>query len=541
MVNSIHADPQCIERYLNTFNPEKLKKDINRTVKGRMAVELFPILFFAVERNSPEIVRLLCKAGADTSKSVKPNGLPLLAYTVLTSEYDLSDTTESMIALLVSGADPSQIPTDMWEAPLKTPRGDSPKIAENGERKALSWCTKEIRKTLARNVTLMQRYLLWRTRYCAPQTERMTQMAEAFSILPLLETRYHVIGQTPAIQQVTDAIASHYLFSNASPLVLLFTGPSGHGKTEVAKRMGELLGIDIHIADCTEMKHETDILGPQRPYMGSQLGSNLNNFLGEHSGKRAVVFLDEFEKSTPEVHKAMLLPFDSRLYVDRRDSTRVDCTKIIWILAANVGAYVIHQFWSTQVKDRPAENQANISLEEMSRLLESVIMKTFGPPLTGRLSSIVPFLPFNDLEQAVATYKYMQELKNEVRKPVDIGAKLFPRRLILDSMEDGQVAQHLARRRYIPELGARSLQKAVHRDITQRLAHAFLREDSEIHDGMNEKPMAAYQVRLITAGDNGQRLVLERNGVKDVLRQKEDENHWYVKDGSQLKDEDSDL
>lgn len=66
-------------------------------------MDMVPILFFAVERNSPEIVRVLCRAGANPNKRYQPGGLPILPYTVLTSEYELSDTTDTMIALLVSG------------------------------------------------------------------------------------------------------------------------------------------------------------------------------------------------------------------------------------------------------------------------------------------------------------------------------------------------------------------------------------------------------------------------------------------------------
>ena len=158
----------------------------------------------------------------------------------------------------------------------------------------------------------------------------------------------------------------------------------------------------------------------------------------------------------------MLLPFESGAYVDWRNEKKLDCTKIIWILAANLGEEIIQRFWSANVKDKREEQQAHIDFEELSRLLETVVMKTFGAPLTGRLSYTVPFLPINGLEQAVTTYKFTREFKNEIRKPVDVGAKLFPRRLILDYMEDGQLAQHLAQRGYVHELGARSLQKAVH-------------------------------------------------------------------------------
>lgn len=156
----------------------------------------------------------------------------------------------------------------MWEAPLKAPRADGSKSAENVKLHVYERCNKEIRKALARNLTIMQRYCLWRANNITPATSRMIQIAGAFSMLPLLETPYHIVGQTHAIQQVIDVVASHYLFVSGSPLVLLFTGASGHGMTDVARRMGDLLALDIHVTDCTMMKHETDIFGAKAPYEG---------------------------------------------------------------------------------------------------------------------------------------------------------------------------------------------------------------------------------------------------------------------------------
>lgn len=406
------------------------------------------------------------------------------------------------------------MPSDMWESPLKAPRADVLTASEDGRFDFNGWCIPEVRQALARNLTLMQRYSLWRAKYMPSSTPRMVQIATAFSILPLLETPYHIIGQAPALKQVIDAVESHYMFDSAFPLVMLFTGASGHGKTEVAKRMGSLLSLDMHIADCTEMKHETDIFGPKAPYMNYEKGSVLNNFLADHSGQRAVVFLDEFEKTTGSVHQAMLLPFESGSYLDRRNGTKLDCTKIIWILAANLGEDKIQKFWSTSAEGGSGSRQPlQLDYEKLCMQLEDVTRKTFGAPLTGRLSYTVPFLPFSDLEQAVTTYKFMREFKNEIRKPVDVEAKLFPRRLILNYRDDGKLAEHLAQRYYSHELGARSLQKAVHRHIKQKLAHAFLNEQTVISDDLNQKPMATYEATL-----NGQELNLERRGVSDVQR-----------------------
>lgn len=103
---------------------------------------------------------------------------------------------------------------------------------------------------------------------------------------------------------------SHALHHIEMPLVLLFTGPSGHGKTELAKRMGELLSLPLLKIDCTQLRFETDLFGAQAPYQGCQNGSLLNNFLTEWNGQKAVVFLDEFDKMSHDVYKSLLLLFD---------------------------------------------------------------------------------------------------------------------------------------------------------------------------------------------------------------------------------------
>jgi MoxR-like ATPase len=74
--------------------------------------------------------------------------------------------------------------------------------------------------------------------------------------------------------------------------------------------MGELLSMEMERIDCTETRYETDIFGPKKPYIGHEVGSPLNNFLARLNGKRGIVFLDEFEKTTIDEQNAFLIPFD---------------------------------------------------------------------------------------------------------------------------------------------------------------------------------------------------------------------------------------
>ena len=112
---------KCIERYINKFPQFLVTPIIRLGVFTAFGVPSCPILFYAIEQNSPELIRLLCKAGASVEQSATPSGLPPLAYAVLSAEYNLVDTTDVLITLLAVGADPKDIPEDMWQAPLKSP------------------------------------------------------------------------------------------------------------------------------------------------------------------------------------------------------------------------------------------------------------------------------------------------------------------------------------------------------------------------------------------------------------------------------------
>ena len=116
-----------------------------------------PILYFAVERNSPEILSMLCEAGADPSQKYRSSDLatapiPLLSYTVMRAEYDMLDTTDLLVALVAKGADPKDVPKNMWHDYLKAPlkdKADQIDAASAPNR----WCTQEVREALCRNLT----------------------------------------------------------------------------------------------------------------------------------------------------------------------------------------------------------------------------------------------------------------------------------------------------------------------------------------------------------------------------------------------------
>ena len=343
------VETKCIERYIEKCDPALLRAKLSILIRvpGKPP---FPILYFAVERNSPEIVSMLCKAGANPSQKYDPLGMPaakipLLAYAAMRAECDLSDTTDSIVALVAKGADPKAIPEDMWHEYVKAPLKDiaEPMDTSNSPHR---WCTQEVRESLCRNLTLLQRYILWKAERIRKPTAREKQTSNVHGITSLFEAPYHIIGQQQATEQVMDCVMDHYDFDKDKPIIMLFTGPSGHGKTELAQGMGRLLSLDIFTVDCTSKQKESDLFGPQAPYMGYEEGSSLNNHLVKMAGQRTVIFLDEFDETTDEAWRAMLLLFGSGSYRDRRDNNKeVDCKHVIWILAANFADEIIEKFW----------------------------------------------------------------------------------------------------------------------------------------------------------------------------------------------------
>lgn len=510
---------KCIERYLSKYEESSVQFGLGVSLKGPTADRRLPILFFAAERNSPELIRCLCRLGANPDTRADPSGLPLLAYTIFSAEYEILDTTPTLRALLAAGADPHDVPEDLWQDYLKLP-SRLPAAAPS-----LDWCTSDIQDALCRTINLMQTYSLWKADKLPRPLPRMKQCADVFDLAQLFEAPFSIIGQLPATEQVMESITSHFLFGACNPdepfkpLVLLFTGQSGHGKTELAKRMGRLLSLDTISVDCAEMENESDIFGAKPHYQGSEEGAPgapLNDHLANCSGRPSVVFLDEFDKTQNGVRKAMLLLFQSGHYINRRNRQKLDCSKTIWILATNEGERIINKFCNDSFKDHDIEKRAEAIFSELDALLRSHFIRQFGAPITGRINTIVPFFPFSRGERAVVVSKYMLGLGNQVRRPIDIKAKKLAGHTHLNVVNDGQIALHIATNYYDPETGARSLDNAVDAQIKHRLMRAIQSEPELVADENNHNALERYDVRLVTILKDTEAIAVKRMGSTEL-------------------------
>lgn len=393
------ATPADVRAYLQYYDPKIVSRCIVEVVEN------IPAIFYAVGSNNEWIVREFINAGAKVDVLSPAPGIPLLAYTIMNSELIDADTNNCVATLLSLGASPQHIPAAFYTPFSRDLPNDGPDEESLGDLESheLKWSKSEsIRFLFARNLNLTQRYHLHRATKIKKPTIRERQVAKLRKASPLLGLPYFLIGQTAAAEMLRHQLVAYMLRDIARPgrrpLALLFAGPSGHGKTELARRLGHLLSLDLEVVDCTSCQRESELFGAKHPYAGAAQGSPLNNFLARRSGQRSIVFLDEFDRTSKEVHNALLIPFDkgkfsrtvtmvwgpkkiAGVYEDRRNRATVDCSKTIWVLATNAFDESIHEYYGEHEEvlsvdeDHPDKPKL---IKKLSKLIKDESIEQFG-------------------------------------------------------------------------------------------------------------------------------------------------------------------
>lgn len=279
------------------------------SLKSEPIVQKHHILSYAIYRNDPYCIRLLLEYGVSANTRDFAD-VPALALAIMRSAWDHEGHLGAVIALLSSGANPHVIPADMWTEYIKTPSASTNKDSPPSSKETI-WCTPYFRAVLAQTLSLTIRYNLWKASRVVDVKQRELQVAKAKNITALFQAPYVIIGQELAAQMVVRCIFGHVAMHKPTPLVLAFAGLSGHGKTELASQMGNLLSADFLEIDCTQQTSVYSIIGATNPYYGYQEGGPLNNFLARNAGQRCVVFLDEYDKTEKDVRDALLKTMDT--------------------------------------------------------------------------------------------------------------------------------------------------------------------------------------------------------------------------------------
>ncbi len=259
-----------------------------------------------------------------------------------------------------------------------------------------------------------------------------------------------VVGQDAAVKALSQRVRSAMAGVKAGnrPVgVFLFLGPSGVGKTSLAKELAHFLFDDpdallrFDMGEYHEASSLNNLIGSSRGYIGSEHGGALSE--GIRRRPYSVVLLDEIEKAHPDVMNVFLGVFDEGRISDNRGRL-IDCSNAIFVLTSNIGA--------GEVDFRTAD------ADELRTLAERFLRRE----LVNRISGVIGFQPLGSEQLSKILDQIIEEKTRlfEAEKGLIIEVDQLARRVLLD-------------RGYSPDLGARPLERAVDEWVVQPLVDAW--------------------------------------------------------------------
>ncbi len=286
------------------------------------------------------------------------------------------------------------------------------------------------------------------TQATSSDRERLRTLGEALKRV--------VFGQDEAVDQVASAIkrARAGLGPPERPAgCFLFTGPTGVGKTELAKQLARHLGNEFHRYDMSEYgeKHSVSrLIGAPPGYVGFEQGGLLVDAVRQHP--YSVVLLDEIEKAHPDLMSILLQVMDHATLTDNT-GRKADFRQTILIMTSNAGSREMSQAAIGFAGDRQQDAKARS---------KQAIERFFAPEFRNRLDAIVSFKQLTPAVMETIVDKFVLELESQLRE----------RKVAIDLKPEARA--HLARKGFDPVFGARPLNRLVQTEVRNPLTDEIL-------------------------------------------------------------------
>jgi ATP-dependent Clp protease ATP-binding subunit ClpC len=281
-----------------------------------------------------------------------------------------------------------------------------------------------------------------------------------------MEERLHerIIGQDEAIKAISDAIrrARSGLKDPRRPIgSFIFIGPSGVGKTELAKALAEFLFDDqdalvrIDMSEYREQHTVSRLFGAPPGYIGYEEGGQLTEAVRRRPYR--VVLFDEIEKAHPEVWNALLQILDDGRLTDGQGRT-VDFRNTVLIMTSNLGTEFVRKAGSLGFLQQTEDDEVRKSHEKIEKALKS----TFRPEFLNRIDEIITFSSLTPEQMLQIVDLQMQEVADRLEEQ-GMNVRLTP-----------AARKWLAEVGYDPSFGARPLKRALQKHVESPLSVKIL-------------------------------------------------------------------
>ncbi len=262
-----------------------------------------------------------------------------------------------------------------------------------------------------------------------------------------------VFGQNEAIDQLSSSIklSRAGLGSPDKPIgSFLFTGPTGVGKTEVAKQLARIMGVELIRFDMSEYMEAhavSRLIGSPPGYIGYEQGGLLTDAINKHP--YCVLLLDEIEKAHQDIFNVLLQVMDHGTLTDNNGKS-ADFRHVILIMTSNAGAFEMQQ---NAIGFNPGSNVGRD---------EEAIKRLFTPEFRNRLDAMIPFKPLSEEVIMHVVDKFIMSLEMQLQeKKVELDVTPAARKW-------------LAKQGYDPQMGARPMERLIREQIKKALADHIL-------------------------------------------------------------------